>query len=137
MLPDGTQDQLVPAVRQGLDGSVTDVLSSLLFRAGAAALQPAAIPQLRQLLRLLTVAYPQAVATIDGYTDDLPVPGGNLTLSRLRARTVQAWLVANGVSASRLQSIGFGDADPVAPNTPQGQPLNRRVVVVIDPVARS
>jgi flagellar motor protein MotB len=41
------------------------------------------------------------------------------------------------VGASRLQAVGFGDTDPVAPNTPDGQPLNRRVVVIIDPVAGS
>jgi flagellar motor protein MotB len=35
--------------------------------------------------------------------------------------------------ADRLQTYGYGDADPVAPNTPAGQPLNRRVDVIIDP----
>lgn len=43
------------------------------------------------------------------------------------------WLVAHGVPASRLQAYGYGDAGPVAPNTPAGQPLNRRVDVIIDP----
>ena len=31
------------------------------------------------------------------------------------------------------QAFGYGDTDPVAPNTAHGQPLDRRVVVVIDP----
>jgi outer membrane protein OmpA-like peptidoglycan-associated protein len=43
------------------------------------------------------------------------------------------WLVAHNVAAGRLQAFGYGDTDPVAPNTSGGQPLNRRVVVVIDP----
>ena len=81
------------------------------------------------------MTYPHAVASIDGYTDDLPAPGGNLLLSQSRAHAVQQWLIAHGVAASRLQAAGYGDADPVAPNTSAGQPLNRRVVVVIDPVA--
>jgi outer membrane protein OmpA-like peptidoglycan-associated protein len=46
---------------------------------------------------------------------------------------VRNWLVDHGVAAGRLQAFGYGDTDPVAPNTPNGQPLNRRVVVVIDP----
>src|ERR1035441_9621650 len=77
--------------------------------------------------------YPQSTASINGYTDNLPVPGGNLQLSQRRAQAVEAWLVAHGVAASRLQAIGYGDANPFAPNTPSGQPLNRRVVVIIDP----
>jgi outer membrane protein OmpA-like peptidoglycan-associated protein len=86
-----------------------------------------------RLLNLLQVRYPLSAASIDGYTDDLPVPGGNRRLSWRRARAVLDWLAAHGVQASRLQAVGHGSADPVAPNTPQGQPLNRRVVVVIDP----
>ena len=134
-LVSGTRDQLVPVVRQGLDGSFADTLTSVLFSGGKAALRPNARPQLRHLLQLLTVTFPRAVASIDGYTDDLPVPGGNLALSERRARAVETWLVAHGVSAARLQSAGFGDSDPIATNMRQGQPLNRRVVVIIDPVA--
>jgi hypothetical protein len=103
------------------------------FGLGSSTLEPAALPQLRRLLHLLTVTYPDATATIDGYTDNLPAPGGNLQLSLRRAQQVFAWLVANKVPASRLQAVGCGDTSPVAPDTPHGQPLNRRVVVIIDP----
>ena len=129
-----TDDQLVPVVRQGLDGAVADTLSSVLFGLGQYRLAPAALPQLRRLLDLLTARYPDAVATIDGYTDDLPTPGGNLLLSQRRAQSVEDWLVAHGVPASRLQAVGYGDTDPVAANTATGQPLNRRVIVIIAPV---
>jgi outer membrane protein OmpA-like peptidoglycan-associated protein len=130
-----TGDQLVPVVQEGLDGAVTDTLTSVLFALGQYTLQAAALPQMRRLLYLLTVKYPGATATINGYTDSLPVPGGNLQLSQLRAQEVEEWLIARGVTAGRLQAFGYGDTDPVAPNTPDGQPLNRRVVVVIDPAA--
>jgi flagellar motor protein MotB len=43
-------------------------------------------------------------------------------------------IAGNGIDAGRLQAFGYGDTDPVAPDTARGQPLNRRVVVVIDPV---
>ena len=128
-----TEDQFVPVVRQGLDGAVTDTLTSVLFTLGQFTLQAGALPQMRHLLYLLTVRYPNATVTINGYTDDLPVPGGNLQLSQLRAQQVEDWLVAQGVAAGRLQAFGYGETGPVAPNTPHGQPLNRRVVVVIDP----
>jgi outer membrane protein OmpA-like peptidoglycan-associated protein len=133
MLTPATHGQLMPVVQQGLDGAVTDTLTSVLFGLGQYRIQTAALLQLRRLLNLLTVTYPSATASINGYTDNLPVPGGNLQLSRQRAQAVEDWLVAHGVSAGRLVAFGYGDADPLAPNAPRGQPLNRRVVVVIDP----
>lgn len=133
VLTPATGNQLGTAVQQGLDGAVADTLTSVLFGPGQYTLAPAALPQLRTLLHLLTVTYPGSTASIDGYTDDLPVPGGNMQLSQRRAQVVLNWLLANHVAASRLQVAGYGDTDPVALNTPSGQPLNRRVVVVIDP----
>jgi outer membrane protein OmpA-like peptidoglycan-associated protein len=133
LLTPATEDQLVPIVQQGLDGAVTDTLTSVLFALGQYKIQAAALPQMRQLLYLLTVKYPGATVTVNGYTDNLPAPGGNLQLSRLRAQEVEEWLIAYGVAAGRLQAFGYGDTDPVAPDTSHGQPLNRRVVIVIDP----
>ncbi|HTX28232.1 MAG TPA: OmpA family protein [Streptosporangiaceae bacterium] len=130
-------DQLLSVVQQGLDGAVTDTLTSVLFGLGRFELRAAALSQMRKLLYLLTVTYPQATVTINGYTDNLPAPGGNLQLSLLRAQAVEAWLVSHGVAAGRLQAFGYGDTDPVAPNTSDGQPLNRRVLVVIDPAVSS
>ena len=137
LLTSATEDQLVPVVEQGLDGAVTDTLTSVLFALGQYKLQAAALPQMRRLLYLLTVTYPRATVTINGYTDNLPVAGGNLKLSQVRAQEVENWLIAYGVAAGRLQAFGYGDTDPVAPNIPNGQPLNRRVVVVIDPAVSS
>ena len=54
-----TDDQLVPVVRQGLDGAVADTLSSVLFGLGQYRLAPAALPQLRRLWDLLTARYPE------------------------------------------------------------------------------
>jgi len=133
VLTPATDNQLAPVVDQGLDGSVTDTLTSVLFGLGRYQLQAAALPQLRQLQHLLTVEFPHATASINGYTDSLPAPGGNLLLSQRRAQAVEDWLVAHGVAVGRLEALGYGDSDPAAPNTPKGQPLNRRVVVVIDP----
>jgi outer membrane protein OmpA-like peptidoglycan-associated protein len=135
VLTPATDDQLVSVVRQGLDGATTDTLTSVLFARGQYTLHPVALPQLRHLLFLLAVKYPHATATVNGYTDNLPVQGegGNLLLSRRRALAVLQWLIAHNVAAGRLQAFGYGDSDPAAPNTSGGQPLNRRVVVVIDP----
>ncbi len=106
LLTPATGDQLAIATRQGLDGSITETLTSVSFGPGQYALRPAALAQLRNLLRRVTVTYPQSTASINGYTDNLPVAGGNLQLSQRRAQAVEAWLVAHGVAASRLQAAG-------------------------------
>jgi outer membrane protein OmpA-like peptidoglycan-associated protein len=133
LLTAATGNQLAPLVRQAMDATITDTLTNVLFRLGQYKLSPAALPELHRLLRQLTVQYPNATATIIGYTDDLPTPGGNLRLSQLRAQAVAEWLITQGVASYRLQTFGYGAADPVAPNTASGQPLNRRVDVIIDP----
>jgi len=83
-------------------------------------------------LTLLPAGFLLRLVSLDGLA-----PGGNLLLSQRRAEAVEKWLTAHGVAAGRLQAFGYGDTDPIAPDKPQGQPLNRRVVVVLDPAVSS
>lgn len=108
-------------------------VTGLNYSPGQYAVPRRALPSLRKLVRLLTISYPTATATISAYTDNVPVPGGNRLLSWRRAQKVLAWLVNHGVADDRLQAIGYGSADPVASNKPAGQRLNRRVIVVVTP----
>jgi outer membrane protein OmpA-like peptidoglycan-associated protein len=51
----------------------------------------------------------------------------------MRAKSVVEYLVSNGIPGIRLQSKGFGETSPVAPNdTDGGRKLNRRTTVKID-----
>lgn len=55
-----------------------------------------------------------------------------MKLSQERAQAVVNYLVAAGVSPSRLQAIGEGESNPIASNaTPEGQAQNRRVEIYI------
>ena len=80
----------------------------------------------------------QAVATLKewgngkvlvaGYTDNVGTKSYNLRLSKLRAEAVKKYLVAHGIPAVRLETKGYGMADPIASNkTPEGRYQNRRV----------
>lgn len=130
-----TEGQLAAVVEAGLGGQalITFQLARLEYRPAQYTLPPSADGPLRQVLHLLAVSDPSAIATIYGYTDDIPVPGGNLLLSWKRAQAVQAWLTSHGIRTDRLQAIGLGTANPVARNGPAGQPLNRRVVIIVSP----
>ncbi|MFN7133471.1 MAG: OmpA family protein, partial [Myxococcales bacterium] len=69
---------------------------------------------------------------IEGHTDNQGKKEANLKLSRERAQAVAEYLIKQGVSPSKIDSEGYGDTRPVAPNlTARGRELNRRVEFVI------
>ena len=69
---------------------------------------------------------------IEGHTDSSGADAVNLELSEGRAASVMQYLIGKGVAASRLESKGFGESQPIASNaTPEGREANRRVVFTI------
>jgi outer membrane protein OmpA-like peptidoglycan-associated protein len=65
---------------------------------------------------------------IEGHTDDRGPDARNLDLSRRRAESVRAWLIAHEVAADRLEAVGLGETRPIEPNdTELGRAGNRRV----------
>ena len=65
---------------------------------------------------------------IQGHTDNVGSERYNQTLSERRARTDLNYLVARGINANRLQTIGYGETKPIADNsTPAGRAMNRRI----------
>ena len=69
---------------------------------------------------------------IKGHTDSIGDEAYNQGLSERRAAAVRQELIdRHGIDPSRLQSLGRGEADPVASNDDlQGRALNRRVELV-------
>ena len=77
---------------------------------------------------------PGATATIEGHADKRVTSNAkhNMMLSKNRAAAIKSYFVANGISASRLSSEGYGFNRPIAPNDPKnGNLQNRRVEVYI------
>ena len=68
---------------------------------------------------------------IRGYTDSQGAASYNQKLSERRANTVMQYLIKNGVEASRLRAVGYGEKDPIASNsTAEGRAQNRRIEFV-------
>lgn len=69
---------------------------------------------------------------IYGHTDSKGTDAYNLSLSERRAAAVKSYLVAQGVSSSRMFTMGVGEKEPVASNdTDAGRAENRRVEFAI------
>ena len=76
--------------------------------------------------------YPDTDIQIFGYTDSSGSDEYNLKLSEQRAASVKTYLVSKGISGARINTVGRGEADPIASNdTKEGMSKNRRVEFAI------
>ena len=78
--------------------------------------------------------YDKTNILVSGHTDSTGSEAMNQTLSENRAGAVRNIMVANGVAANRIATVGFGESQPVADNgTEYGRQINRRVEIKITP----
>jgi len=96
------------------------------------------LPLLDQVASVMEDLPADRVIRVEGYTDAAGVHGYNVDLSYRRARAVVEYLASKGVPRSRLDYVGYGERNPVAPNdSPDGRALNRRVeFTIIEPTDR-
>jgi OOP family OmpA-OmpF porin len=101
------------------------------FNFDKATLRPAGKAKLDENVKTL-MAYPDINVDIVGYTDSIGTAKYNQGLSNRRAATVKKYMEDKGVAASRMNTKGMGEKDPVASNkTAAGRAENRRVEIVI------
>jgi outer membrane protein OmpA-like peptidoglycan-associated protein len=113
------------------EGILVTFDTGLLFGLDSAVVRPEAQANLRNLATDLG-KYPDTDLMIVGHTDSTGTESYNLALSRRRAMAVSDYLVAQGVTRTRLKMDGRGELEPVASNaTDEGRQQNRRVEVAI------
>lgn len=87
---------------------------------------------LRQVARVMLEHPEIQKVSVDGHADERGSESYNLQLSGQRAAAVRAFLIAQGVSALRLDSQGYGESKPiVAESNEAAWEKNRRVEFVI------
>jgi len=100
---------------------------NLLFGFDKSAITDDMVPVLQQAKAILEEDS-RVNFTVSGHTDSTGPEAYNQGLSERRAASIKNWLVSNGVSAARLQSVGYGETQPKYDNaTTEGRKLNRRV----------
>jgi OmpA-OmpF porin, OOP family len=116
-----------PSLIEMGEGGTVQLLKPIEFETGRAAIKAVSFPILDEVLDLMK-SRPSMRLGVYGHTDSRGIPGNNLKLSKDRAAAVRNYLTGKGIEAKRLESEGFGQTKPVAPNeTDEGRAKNRRV----------
>jgi peptidoglycan-associated lipoprotein len=92
-------------------------------------------PLLDDFAKIMSKNYPQAVVTVEGFTDASGSSAYNYRLGRKRADAVRDYLVNAGMSADQVRTVSYGKAADrqvlKGKSGDEGEP-NRRVSLVVD-----
>ena len=103
-------------------------MQNIEFLFDSANLAPESFAALDNIVALLKSNSTWSKLTIVGHTDNIGTKAVNQNLSERRAEAVKKYLVKNGISESKLATVGSGAEKPVATNnTSAGRQQNRRV----------
>jgi len=84
---------------------------------------------------LVLQEFDKTIIVVSGHTDSKGSVDYNQALSERRADSVAEYLLDQGVVVARLETIGFGEGNPLADNaTAEGRSLNRRVELSLLPI---
>lgn len=102
-------------------------IENIFFDSGKYDLKEESHEALSLLYRFMH-ANPEVKVEINAHTDDIGSDHFNQELSEKRASSVVQYLVEIGIEPGRLLPQGFGETQPIGPNsTEEGRALNRRV----------
>lgn len=95
------------------------------------------LPVLDRLASVLREYYPEALITVEGFTDPAGSAAYNLQLGQQRADEVRSYLLSQGFTDNQIRTVSYGKdvSRLIVPGAqgpgPEGRE-NRRVVIVID-----
>ena len=111
---------------KSLEAGTHEVMRNIFFEREKAALDPASLGELGQLLGMLR-DNPALRLEIGGHTDSDGSEAYNDELSTRRANAVVDHLVNNGIPGERLVAKGYGASQPLVPNdSDENKARNRR-----------
>ena len=111
-----------PGWERTVGGVKVTLGSDILFASGRATLSSAGAARLQSIAGTIKTKYPNDNVRVVGYTDNDPIIKSaklwkdNLDLSANRAMAVTRQLRRLGIAAERIETIGMGQTNPIAPN---------------------
>lgn len=126
-------DSGVEVYREG-DNIRLSIPGNITFPNDSAQIVTGFYPVLEDVAKVLN-RYDKTRLSIEGHTDSVGDASYNNELSMRRANSVANYLQSTAVDASRLQTLGMGESQPIANNnTSQGRQENRRVELRVIPL---
>jgi chemotaxis protein MotB len=122
-----------------LQGRLTVTLvDEIVFSSGSAEMNAKGRATLEKIVGTLQGVTDKRIV-VRGYTDNEPIGAAlrsryptNWELSTARASDVVRFLQGKGIDPTRLEAAGYGEYQPVAPNSsPDGRRQNRRIDIVL------
>ena len=105
----------------------TGSVDGIVFESGKSDIKPESEGILEKAYNTLS-QNPEIVVEIRGYTDNTGSRSKNMKLSQARADVVKDFFVKKGILMERVMTKGFGQENPIAPNTTkEGKQKNRRI----------
>ena len=122
----------VSVTRDG-DNIILNMPGNLTFDTDSTTVKPSFRPVLDAVSEVLK-EYKSTMIQVAGHTDSTGGDKYNLMLSQQRAQSVANILSGFGVEQVRLDTVGFGETQPIASNsTASGREQNRRVELTLLP----
>lgn len=116
-----------PEVTQEDKETLEFATRAVQFETAKSTLLPASFDVLNQIVDILK-RYPDYKMRIGGHTDSIGSAEANQKLSEQRAKVCYDYMIAKGISPSRLNYTGYGESRPIADNRyKDGRDKNRRV----------
>ncbi|MVM31859.1 OmpA family protein [Spirosoma sp. HMF4905] len=106
-------------------------LKNIYFNISQYNLKPESFPELDRLATMMQ-SNPTMQIRLEGHTDMVGEFDANVELSRNRVNEVKRYLVSKGISAGRIEAVGYGPSRPINTNkTLKERAENRRVEMVV------
>jgi outer membrane protein OmpA-like peptidoglycan-associated protein len=110
------------------DGKI--ITRGILFGTGKSSIKPESMGVINEIAKMMKENI-ELKLRIDGHTDSDGGTESNQTLSEKRSEEVKRILVELGIDASRLDTKGFGESNPISPNNSAEDKANNRRVEFI------
>jgi OmpA-OmpF porin, OOP family len=123
------------ALKVDYSGAITTKVASkavhVNFATGSATISPSSFQMLNEIASD-AIASEGLKVGVYGHTDNTGDESKNVVLSEARAASVAQYLIQHGLTSERIESKGYGDAQPIADNnTAAGKAQNRRVEIAL------
>lgn len=129
--PGPVENKGCPKIDKEVEEILKTAFDNLEFETGKDIIKEVSIPSLTELAGVLKKKADWGLQ-IAGHTDNVGDDQKNMILSKKRAEAVKNFMISQGIDATRLNVLFFGETMPIASNdTPEGRQKNRRVEMKI------